>query len=138
LIYLDTSAIVKLVRPEPLTEALLDHLGQYPSALLVTSVLSTVETARALVRSGAPELAEQAVRGCDRIDIDGAAIPTIAMSEEVLGLARSLPPSVLRSLDAIHVATALLVGPGLRHLVTYDKRMVAAAEAAGLRTAAPS
>jgi predicted nucleic acid-binding protein len=48
------------------------------------------------------------------------------------------PPAVLRSLDAVHVATAVLAGDSLDHVVTYDKRMAVAAEAAGLRTCAPS
>jgi uncharacterized protein len=60
------------------------------------------------------------------------------MVAPVLDLARTLPPAVLRSLDAIHVATAMLAGEALDHLITYDKRMAAAARAARLRAVSPS
>jgi predicted nucleic acid-binding protein len=137
-IYLDTSAILKLLRRDPETYALLDHLDTHAEQDLVTSALATVETARALVALGQTELAEQAVPGCDRIEIGNGVIPAIAINGEVLDRARFLPPAVLRSLDALHVATAGLAGASLDHLITYDRRMVAAAEAAGIPTVSPS
>jgi uncharacterized protein len=138
-IYLDTSAILKLLRDEPETGALRTHLETHAEQDLVTSALATVETARALIASGAAAIAASAVPGSDRIDLgDGAVIPAIAIIEPVLDLARTLPPAVLRSLDAIHIATARFAGDELHHVITYDKRMTAAAKAAGLSTASPS
>jgi uncharacterized protein len=137
-IYLDTSAILKLLRREPETDALLDHLDAHADQDLVTSALATVETARALVALGELDLAKRAVPSCDRIEIGGGTVPAIAMNAEVLDRARYLPPPVLRSLDAIHVATAGMAQASLDHLITYDKRMVVAAEAAGIETASPS
>jgi predicted nucleic acid-binding protein len=138
-IYLDTSAILKLLRAEPETDALRNHLETHAEQDLITSALATVETARALIASNAAAIAASAVPGSDRIDLgDGAVIPAIAIIEPVLDLARTLPPAVLRSLDAIHLATAKFAGDELDHVITYDKRMIAAANAAGLRTASPS
>ena len=138
MIYLDTSAILKLLRREAETDALIDHLDEHAHEDLITSALATVETARALRAVGAQAAADVAVRGSDRVHLsDDVAIPAVAVSAEVLGLARDLPPVVLRSLDAIHVATASLAGDQLHHLITYDRRMIGAAAAAGLRTASP-
>jgi predicted nucleic acid-binding protein len=137
-IYLDTSAILKLLRREPETEALLDHLDAHADQDLVTSALATVETSRALVAVGQIELAKRAVPSSDRVEIGDGVIPAIAVNAEVLDRARFLPPPVLRSLDAIHVATACLASAGLDHLVTYDKRMLVAAEAAGIPSVSPS
>jgi uncharacterized protein len=78
------------------------------------------------------------VRRSDRIEIGDGVILALAISAGILELARALPPAVLHSLDAIHLATVKLAGPGIDHLVTYDKRMIAAAEAVGLRTTSPT
>jgi predicted nucleic acid-binding protein len=137
-IYLDSSAILKLLRREAETDALVEHLDAQPQQELITSALATVEVTRALTAIGATDVAARAVRRSDRIQIGDTVVPAVALAAEVLDLARALPPAVLRSLDAIHVATAKLAGDALDHLITYDKRMAAAAGAAGLRTAAPS
>jgi predicted nucleic acid-binding protein len=137
-IYLDTSAILKLLRREQESDALADYLAAHPEQDLITSTLATVETARALTALGDVDTATRAVRRSDRIEIGDGVILALAISAGVLDLARTLPPAVLRSLDAIHLATVKLAGPGIDHLVTYDKRMIAAAEAAGLRTTSPT
>jgi predicted nucleic acid-binding protein len=137
-IYLDTSAILKLLQPELETPELSAHLAAHATEDLVTSALATVETARALTATGQDRLAAQAIPDSHRIDIGGATIAAIAMTPRVLDSARSLSPKVLRSLDAIHVGTATLLGPVLDHLITYDTRMASAAQAAGIRTASPS
>jgi len=137
-IYLDTSAVLKLLRREAETEALIDHLDRHAHQDLITSALTTVETAHALRAVGAEGTASLAVRSSDRVHLsDDVAIPAIAVTAEVLDLARELPPVVSRSLDAIHVATATLAGDELHHLITYDRRMIGAAAAAGLRIATP-
>lgn len=138
MIYLDTSAILKLLRREQETDALIDHLVAHSEHDLITSTLATVETARALAALGDVDTANRAIRRSDRIEIGAGAIIALAISVSVLDLARTLPPAVLRSLDAIHLATAKLAAPLVDHLVTYDKRMLAAAEVAGLPTASPS
>jgi uncharacterized protein len=137
-IYLDTSAILKLLRREQESDALADHLAAHPEQDLITSTLATAETARALTALGDMDTAARAVRRSDRIEIGDGVILALAISAAVLDLARALPPAVLRSLDAIHLATVKLAGPAIDHLVTYDKRMIAAAEAAGLRTISPT
>jgi uncharacterized protein len=137
-IYLDTSAILKLLRREQESDALADYLAAHPEQDLITSTLATVETARALTALGDVERLPRAVRRSDRIEIGDGVILALAISAGVLDLARILPPAVLRSLDAIHLATGKFAGPGIDHLVAYDKRMIAAAEAAGLRTASPT
>jgi predicted nucleic acid-binding protein len=137
-IYLDTSAILKLLRQEAESDALVEHLDTHAQQELLTSALATVEVSRALTAVGAAEIAARAVRRSDRIEISDVVIPALAIAAPVLDLARTLPPAVLRSLDAIHVATAMLAGEALDHVITYDKRMAAAAEAAGLRAASPS
>lgn len=138
MIYLDTSAILKLLRPETETDALLDYLSQHADQDLITSAIATVETARALKALGETEIAAHAVRRSDRIEVGASVIPAVAVSATVLDLARSLPPAVLRSLDAIHVATAKMAGESLYQLVTYDKRMLLAADAAGMPAGSPS
>ncbi|HET8659381.1 MAG TPA: type II toxin-antitoxin system VapC family toxin [Micromonosporaceae bacterium] len=137
MIYLDTSAILKLLRREAETDALLDHLDAHAQQDLITSALATVETARALTALGETEVAARAIHGPDRINVGTSVIPALAISTAVLDLARPLPSTVLRSLDAIHIATAKLAETSLDHLITYDKRMLVAADAVGLRAVAP-
>lgn len=138
MIYLDTSAVVKLLRREEETEALLEHLDANRDQDLITSALTTVEAARALTAVGAADVATRAVSRSDRIEIGDSTIPAVSITATVLDLARTLPPAVLRSLDAVHLATAVLAGEDLDHVITYDKRMVAAAEAAGLTVSSPA
>ena len=138
MIYLDTSAILKLLRREAETDALTAHLRAHRQQEPITSALATVEVARALTALGAPDIAARAVRRSDRIEAGEDVIPAVAMIAPILDLARTLPPSILRSLDAIHLATAMIARDAIDHLITYDKRMLTAAQLAGLRTAAPS
>lgn len=123
--YFDSSAIVKLGRPERESLALIDYLDeQQPNAL--TSVLADVEVRRALDRLRA--------RGADPGDhVRGFFL--IDISRDVRDLAAKVAPE-LRSLDAVHLATALSIGVEL-DFVTYDDRQAAAARAAGLRVVQP-
>jgi predicted nucleic acid-binding protein len=130
MIYLDTAALVKLVRREPETDELFDWLGARRGTMLVSSALSEVELPRALRRSDPTLLA--AVPGVlGRIalyDID----------DMVRATAAAYPDAQLRSLDAIHLATAhAAIGDALTSFVTYDKRLAAAAEAIGLPVSQP-
>lgn len=124
-VYLDSSAIVKLVVREPESKALLTHLRRQR---LVSSALARTEVTRAVLGSGADAVA--------RVPEVLARIDLVRVSDRVLQVAAELLPAEMRSLDAIHVATALLVG-NVRRVVTYDERMGRAARAARLRVVAP-
>ncbi|MHB2024535.1 MAG: type II toxin-antitoxin system VapC family toxin [Mycobacteriales bacterium] len=126
--YLDSSALVKLAVAEPQTPALRRYLARRRP--LVSSGLARTEVARALLPLG-----ETAVRrGLDvlsRIDL-------VRINERVLADAGGLLPGELRSLDAIHLATARLFGRTLARVITYDDRLTAAAKALGLTVVAPA
>lgn len=133
MIYLDTAAIVKLIRREAETEALHGWLTSQEDKALVASTLVEVEVPRALRRTDPGKL---------------VAVPTllaklnrIPMDETVRATAAAYADPLLRTLDAIHLASAqtlVLEGIPLTALVTYDKRLLAAATEAGLATASPS
>lgn len=125
-VYLDTSALVKLVRTERESAALRRYLTTRPTR--TTSALVRVELVRAARRHDLEAVAN-AHRLVDELDL-------IALDEGVLDKAALLEPDV-RSLDAIHLAAALTLGPGLVELVTYDSRMAAAAVALGIPVASP-
>ena len=131
MIYLDTSALVKLVWIEENSVALGAYLRNSAGELPATSsVLVTVETRRAVQRISPAHLA-QADRVLSRVD-------QIALTPGVIESASRLPDPALRSLDALHVATALLVSVELSAFVTYDRRLLAAARAHGLPAVAPA
>lgn len=129
LAYLDASALVKLVVVEPDSSALSVFLGAWTSR--ITSRISAVEVARATRRAAIPELVDRAARV-----LDGIAF--VELSSEIARLAGALEPPVLRSLDAIHVASALSLGANTGPFVTYDVRLQEAAAAAGLDVRAPA
>lgn len=128
LAYADSSALVKLAVAEPETAALVDALEAFEA--VVSSDLAAVEVTRA-ARRAAGRAGERAARAVlDRVGllrIDGA----------VLRRAAALDPPALRSLDALHVASALEVGDPLT-VLAYDERLIAAARAAGLACASPA
>lgn len=127
-IYLDSSALVKLAIAEPESRALRRSLQRQRPR--VTSALARTEVARATMAFGSDAVArgEAVLR---RIEI-------IRINDRILRLAGSLEPSELRSLDAIHLATAQLIGSDLKWIVTYDERMAEAAEALGMSVRAPA
>jgi predicted nucleic acid-binding protein len=121
LIYVDSSALVKLAVREPESQALRRHLLRRRT--LVSSALARVEVLRALLSLGEP-----AVRRGEEVL---AGIDLVRINDRVLRSAAELTPEDVRSLDAIHLATAGLFGAELHRIVTYDKRMASAAEALG-------
>jgi len=126
--YLDSSAIVKLVVREPESVALRAYLrGRRP---LVSSALARTEVARAVLVLGAA-VARRAQDVLDRIEL-------VRINDRVLVAAGTILPPDVRSLDAIHLATASLLGPVLAQLVTYDARLAAAGRAAGIKIVSPS
>jgi uncharacterized protein len=125
--YLDSSALVKLAVQEPESAALRRYLRRRRP--LVSSALARTEVLRALVLEGADGLARgRAVLGT---------IDLVRVNDRVLDAAGVLLPSDVRSLDAIHLATAQQLGSDLALLVSYDDRMLATARHLGIRTAAP-
>ena len=127
--YLDTSALVKLVVAEAETPALLTWLRAADRAP-VSCDLARTELLRA-VRRVAPDRAVQVRTVLDSVTLVEV---STAMFEE----AGRLDPTLLRSLDAVHLAVALALGDDLEGLVTYDERMAAAAEFNGLPVSAPA
>lgn len=130
LLYLDSSAIVKLVVGEPETEALVALLSDWPER--ITSVVSRVEVMRAARRAGAG--GETLLRAGEVL----ARIGQVHMDAAVLDIAARLEPASVGTLEAIHIATALSVGEDLGALVTYDERMAAASKAAGIEMLSPA
>jgi len=128
-LYLDSSALVKLVLPEPETDALLNLLGEWDER--ASSALAAVEVIRAVYRASNSELARRRAR---RV-VEGVHLVTI--DEEVLEIAARLAPKNLRTLDAIHVASAQVLQPDLGALVAYDVRLLEAAQRNGLTVISP-
>jgi len=127
--YLDTSAFVKLVVAEPESAALTRVLQRWPERASAT--LLRAETVRALRRSGNDALVGSARRLF-------ATIRLVRIDEPLLDRAGDLDPVELRTLDAVHLAAAMALGPDLGVLFTYDTRLSAAANAAGLRADSPA
>lgn len=125
--YLDSSAIVKLVIDEPESAPLRRHLRR--RGPLASSALARTEVLRALLDEGDAGLA----LGRDVL----RRLNLVRVNDRILNAAGSLLPSELRSLDAIHLATALQLGDDVRQIITYDERMAAAAAALGLRASSP-
>ena len=126
-VYIDSSALVKLVVPEPESDALRAELAGWDRN--VSSALARVEVVRACARvdDKAGRIAEQIV----------GALDLIALDERVLEEAALLRPVELRSLDSIHLASALLLGDALGVALVYDERLLEAMQATGLPVAAP-
>jgi uncharacterized protein len=127
-IYFDSSAMLKLVLDEPESPAFQEWargIGQSPS---VSSSLIRVEVVRAANRFG-PAAVERA-----RAVLAG--LETMPMTYDLLDEAAALPLQV-RSLDAIHLASAMRLRSELKAFVCYDKQLIAAATEVGLSVAAP-
>jgi predicted nucleic acid-binding protein len=128
LVYLDSSALVKLVVRERETAALRRFLVTRDNR--ISSIVATVEVVRASRRFG-----EAAGRRATEV-LAGVAL--LALDDAVVSRARTLDPVALRTLDAIHLASALSLVPDLGGFVVYDDRLEAAAREAGLSVVRPS
>lgn len=126
--YLDSSALVKLLVSEPESAALRHYLRNRRP--LISSALARTEVLRAVQPAG-EHLVSRGRRLLARLDL-------VRVGNDILDAAGRLSPHELRSLDAIHLATAQRLGHDLSVLVTYDRRMADSAEALGLRTSAPA
>jgi uncharacterized protein len=128
-VYLDSSAILKLVFIADETDALDAFLREWPRR--TTSWLARVEVMRMAMRIEDAAVTAVARDALARIDM-------IALDESTLFRAIAAEPRTLRSADAIHLATAMALHPDIAGMVTYDKRLAATARAAGVRVWAPS
>lgn len=129
--YLHASAIVKLIAAEPETAALENTLTHRDG--LLTSRLSVVEVERAVRRA-----ANRTLLQC--VDDVFEAFVLVEVSASILGAARMVGPTTLRSLDAIHLATALslhLDDPASLEFICYNDRLANAAKAEGLQVIRP-
>jgi uncharacterized protein len=128
-IYLDSSALLKLLFEERESAALTDCLAQRAGAPVVSSELVKVEVIRACRRVDADALpqARALLSGLDLVPLTGT----------VLDEAADLGGPLLRSLDAIHLASALSIRADLSLFVAYDRRLADAASAAGLELLTP-
>lgn len=129
MIYLDTSAALKLVLPEAETPALELWMAERIGLPRVSSRLLRIELLRIVARY-APARAERA-----HVVLSGIAL---ASMDEAASAAEMIADPILRSLDAIHLATAQMVRSTLTAFVTCDKRLAAAAAALGLPVEVPS
>lgn len=129
MIYLDSCALVKLVRTEECSEALRTHVLR-STAVLLSSELAHVEVGRALTRNGEGQPArDQAAVLLEKI----ARLPLKGSIRH----AAALPGEHLRTLDALHLATAAMLGSTLTQFITYDKRLAQAALIEGLPVVTP-
>lgn len=130
MIYLDSAAIVKLVHAESESQALRDWLDERAEVGWISSVLAEIESSRALARHAPAAVA--------RLHLVLDLVNLIDLDAGTRILAQTVKPPTVRSLDAIHLATALRVEPRLTSVVTYDKRLADAARVAGLTVDAPA
>ena len=129
LVYLDSSALVKLVVSEPESTALIERLREWRQR--VSSALTLTELPRALARAGFGVVEHRRARAIlGRLGL-------LDVGRRILATAAALEPTSLRTLDAIHLASALAVRDDLEVVVTYDRRLRAAAERMHIDVAAP-
>jgi uncharacterized protein len=126
-IYVDSSALVKMVIEEADSPALGRYFAEFSLDRQLTAAISRTELVRAVARRGAT--VENARKALSKLDF-------VAITNSLLDNAAALAPPELRTLDAIHL-TAALSAPDLRALVTYDRRLADAAEQAGLPVVSP-
>ena len=130
MIYLDSSALVKLALAEPESAALASWLAERADQALVSSALHRTEVLRAIWRAepGALPRGQRIIRRIGRV----------ALSYDVLDNAATQPPGGLGTTGAIHLASALAIRRDLVSFVAYDKPLLDAARDAGLPVASPS
>jgi len=128
-LYLDSSALIKLIFDEEETAALEDFLSEH--RLRLSSSLARVEVMRA-ARTVSDELVSR------HADAVLGAIELIAPDAALLADAARIDPLTLRSLDAVHLATAVALADDIEGMVVYDRRLADAARHAGLTVWSPS
>ena len=130
--YVDSSALVKLVLEEPESEALLSYLAA-ARPRVVSSILAAVEVPRAIGRAEPDDVEAARSRAAAVIRETVLLELTLTLAER----AAAASPRELRAADAVHLVSALALGSELSAFVAYDRRLLAAARAAGLPATAP-
>ena len=125
--YIDTSSFLKLVLAERESSATAEFLRPWPH--WASSLLLRVEAMRAAAAADGAARAAVAKRL--------RAVHLISLSEDVVELAILIGAPGLRTLDALHLASAMTLGDELGALVTHDRRLLAAAAALGLPAVSP-
>ena len=128
LLYLDSSAIVKLVVPEPETRALRELLRSWPER--VSSIVARIEVERVAGRIGSA-----AVRRARSVT---SRLALVDVDDDVVRVAGAIGPPELRTLDAIHLATAISLGRDLGAMCAYDVRLAEAAHSKAIEVLAPA
>ena len=133
-VYFDSSALLKRVLDEPEAEAFDDSVDRFveQGAALLASSLAWVEVSRAIRQRLEAEAPRRII---DLIEVALSGVEEFPISEQVIDIAQRMRPASIRSLDAIHLASASLLGADL--VCAYDERMLASAEELGFRTASP-
>jgi predicted nucleic acid-binding protein len=129
LYYADTSAVIKLLVEEAHSKPFVAFYDAHADAEWVSSALLRIEITRAVTRA-MPALLP------DARDLL-LAFSSIAIDDDIVEGAMNEPDRGLRSLDAIHLATARILGPDLDAIASYDDRLLKAADDAGLATVSP-
>ena len=129
LVYLDSSAVIKLIFEEPETRALEHFLAAWPNR--VSSVLAQLEVVRVAHTVEDAAVTQHAHDVLARLHL-------IRLDDEIRLAAADIEPSVLRALDSIHLATALSLGAELAGIVVYDRRLAGAARRAALTVWTPA
>ena len=128
-LYVDTSALVKLVVVEAESAALRSYLAECASDVRIAAALARTEFVRAVAAHRSIDVLENARRVLTRMYL-------VTLSNRLLDTAATMAPPELRTLDAIHLAAAL-TAPDLRAMVTYDSRLAEAAATAGIAVVSP-
>lgn len=130
--YFDTSALIKLLAPEIESDALTIWMARQANEgeSIGTSAIGRIELARASARMGDPDTVSQAQYICEQVE-------TIPLTEATTLLAETIGWPILRSLDAVHLASAVIVRDQITAFVSYDKRLLEAARAEGLPVVSP-
>jgi predicted nucleic acid-binding protein len=128
-IYLDTSAMVKLVAAERESAELIEWLNGRADEASATSAIGHIELVRAARRIG-----HTAVLAAQRI---ADSIDTLLLTDSIAAMARTIGRPELRTLDAIHLATAVVHRSRISAFCAYDVRLLAAAGAEELPVTAP-
>ncbi len=133
-VYVDSSALVKRALREPESEFITAELERLAIAgtPFFSSTIAWVESSRA-IRKRRDGVAPGAI--ADLVEVALSGVSEFTVSETVVSLARRIGPLTLRSLDAIHLATATLIDADL--VIAYDERLLLAAEELGFATASP-
>lgn len=129
MIYLDSSALLKLLVEEDESAALAAWLGERSELAVTSSELARLEVVRAARRLD-PRVVPSARTLVSQLDL-------IPLSGSVVDRAADIGEPMLRSLDAIHLVSATSIQKDLTAFVAYDRRLIAAAQVAGLPVHCP-